>query len=115
MVRIVQGMEPTVVERGLPVIVAQNPLETGKDADRIHGLAAPFGMGSKTTQPRTGNSMQPAALATDIDPGLVDMEQDLFRQRLFDPQREESEPGKGVPVEIDEGAAADQDTICSRK
>lgn len=102
-------MQPTVVEIGFPVIVTENPCKTWKDADRLHGLATPFGMGGEMAQPWAGNIMQPAAFAADIDPSLVNMEQTLLPQRLLDPHFEETEPVKGVPVEIDNGAAAEWD------
>ena len=57
MVGVAQGVQPTVVEIGFPVIVTENPCKTWKDADRLHGLATPFGMGGEMAQPWAGNIM----------------------------------------------------------
>ena len=52
--------------------------------------------------------MQPTTATTDIDPGLVDVDHRLAGQRLFDPELEEGQAGKGVLVEIDHGPGADR-------
>ena len=64
-------MEAIVAEVRFPMIVAQQTVAAGQDADRVHGLGAAFGVSEEGGVARVGSAVQPLALAIDVDAGLV--------------------------------------------
>ena len=47
LVGVAQAVEAVVAKIGFLVVMAQQAVETGQDADRVHGLGAAFGMGEE--------------------------------------------------------------------
>jgi hypothetical protein len=57
-----QGMSPAVIEKGLPVILAENALAVWQNPDFVKGCSASLRVRIKITQPVVGSIMQPVTL-----------------------------------------------------
>jgi len=60
--RVTQGMDTTILEVGLPVVMAEDTPKIRQNTRCVRRLASPFGMGIEKCIPRVRRRVQPVPL-----------------------------------------------------
>ena len=100
---IAKGVQAGELKVRFPVIVAKNAPEVFEHPHGFHRLAAPPGMREEQGPSTVGNTMQPEAVALDVDAGFVGMQQHLGDQLPDDNRFEARQQVEGFLVDLPAG------------